>query len=229
MIIDGSTHTTHALDLTAVDLKRRSDIHYARKIWHMSTVFGMFLAYTYLPPAVSMGILVACWVVFTTIDVVRQIKPALNDLMVHALRPIMRQTEVNKLAGTTFLLSGVLFVDVLFPRPVVALTLLFLAFADPIASYFGILYGKDKIFGHKSIQGFMAAFFVSAVLSFCFLFFNNYLIDHLVVFCLLAGLVGAFAELIPIGKIDDNFTLPIIAATGLSILFYFFGFFVNVS
>jgi dolichol kinase len=45
---------------------------------------------------------------------------------------------------------------------------------------------------------------------------------------LLAGLVGAFAELIPIGKLDDNLTLPLMSAVGLSILFYFFGFFANV-
>lgn len=212
----------------SVDLKKRSDIHYARKIWHMSGVFTMFLAYVYLPPAVSMSILVAAWVCFVPFDFLRHKYPALNDWALHAFKPIMRQSEARHLAGTTYLLTGVLLVDMIFPRPVVSLTLLFLAFADPIASYFGILYGKDKIFGHKSIQGFMAAFFVCMALTLIFLLAHNYLTDRLIVVSLLAGLVGAFAELIPIYKLDDNLTLPLMSAVGLSILFYFFGFFANV-
>lgn len=219
-ILEGLTQT--------VDLKKRSDIHYARKIWHMSGVFTMFLAYVYLPPAVSMSILVVAWCLFVPFDFLRQKYPALNDWALHAFKPIMRQSEAKNLAGTTYLLTGVLTVDILFPRPVVALTLLFLAFADPIASYFGILYGKDKIFGHKSIQGFMAAFFVCMGLTLVYLLTHNYLTDRLIVVSLLAGLVGAFAELIPIGKLDDNLTLPLMSAIGISILFYFFGFFANV-
>lgn len=211
-----------------VDLKKRSDIHYARKIWHMAGVFSMFLAYVYLPPAVSLTILAVAWCLFVPFDFLRQRYAALNEWAVHAFKPIMRQSEVKKLAGTTFLLSGVLIIDILFPRPVVALTLLFLAFADPIASYFGILYGKDKIFGHKSMQGFLAAFIVCALVTFVYLLYYGFMMDRIIVASLLAGFVGAFAELIPIGKLDDNLTLPLMSAIGLSILFYFFGFFANV-
>jgi len=220
MFLEGLTGT--------VGLAKRSDIHYARKIWHMSGVFGMFLAYTYLPESISLTILVVAWLSFVPFDFLRQRNAALNDWAVHAFKPIMRQSEVKKLAGTTYLLTGVLLVDLIFQRPVVGLTLLFLAFADPIASYFGILYGKDKIFGHKSIQGFMAAFFVCAALTFTFLLYHNYMTDRLIVVSMLAGLVGAFAELIPVGKLDDNLTLPVMSAIGLSILFYFFGFFAVV-
>ena len=209
------------------DLKRRSDIHYARKIWHMSGVFAMFLAYSYMPEVVSMTILAVAWFLFIPFDIARQKYPSLNDWAVHAFKPIMRQNEVKRFAGTTYLLTGVALIVLLFPRPIVALTLLFLAFADPIASYFGIKYGRDKIFGHKSIQGFAAAFVVCALLTFVYLGVNNFLMDRLIVVSLLAGLIGAFAELVPIAKLDDNLTLPVLSATGLSILFYFFGFFVN--
>src|SRR5690606_38510278 len=100
------------------------------------------------------------WLLFVPLDFLRQSSPVLNDWLIHAFKPIMRQSEVNKLAGTTYLLTGVLFVVVFFPRPVVSLTLLYLAFADPIASLVGIRYGRDKLFGHKSLQGFIAAYSV---------------------------------------------------------------------
>lgn len=212
-----------------MDFKQKSDIHYARKIWHMSGVFMMFLAYTYLPPNVSLTALIIAFVLFVPADFIRLKIPAFNEFITHAFKPIMRKSEVNRLAGTTYLITGVLLIDLLFPRQIVGLTLLFLAFADPIASYFGILYGKDKIFGHKSIQGFMAAFFVCALVTFCYLFFSNILQDHIIIITLLAGLIGAFAELVPIGKLDDNLTLPLMSAIGLTILFYFFGFFSAVS
>lgn len=221
--------TEYAIDsldnLNNLELKKRSDIHWARKIWHMVGVFSMFLAYVLLPEIVSYTILAAAVALFLPIDFLRQRYPALNDWMVHAFKPIMRTHEIHKIAGTTYLLSGVTLIVALFPRPIVALTLLFLAFADPIASFIGIKYGKDKIFGHKSIQGFMAAFVVCAVATAIYLTYYNIMFDRVIVVSLLAGLIGALAELVPIGKLDDNFTLPVLSAIGLYILFYLFGLF----
>lgn len=215
-----------ALDnLNNLELKKRSDIHLARKIWHMAGVFGMFLAYVLLPEVIAYSILALSISLFLPVDFLRQKYPALNEWVVHAFKPILRTHEIHKIAGTTYLLSGVSVVVALFPRPVVALTLLFLAFADPIASYVGIKYGKDKIFGHKSIQGSIAAFVVCALATGVYLTYYNIMLDRVIVISLLAGLIGALAELIPIGKMDDNFTLPVLSGLGLYILFSLFGLF----
>lgn len=218
---------TNTLDnLAKLELRKRSDIHWERKVWHMAGVFGMFLAYTLLPPFVSGLILVLSMMVFLPVDILRHRYPALNDWMVHAFKPIMRTSEINRIAGTTYLLTGVAIVFCIFPRPVVSLTLLFLAFADPIASLIGIKYGKDKVFGHKSIQGFMAAFVVCTVCTFAFLTYHNVVADRMIIISLLAGMIGAVAELVPLGKLDDNFSLPVLSSIGLYILFNLFGLFV---
>ena len=185
----------------------------------------MFVTYVLAPEMVSYTILAISVLLFLPMDFLRHRYPALNDWVIHALKPIMRTNEIHKMAGTTYLLSGVCIVAALFPRPVVALTLLFLAFADPIASFVGIKYGKDKVFGHKSIQGFMAAFAVCALATAVFLFYYNTPFDRVIVVSLLAGLIGALAELVPVGKLDDNFTLPVLSGFGLYILFYLFGLF----
>jgi len=212
-------------NLHNLELKKRSDIHWERKIWHMTGVFVMFLAYVFLSDMVSALILGVSILIFFPVDFLRLRYPAFNDWIVHAFKPIMRNHEVHKIAGTTYLLGGVAIVVAIFPRPVVALTLLFLAFADPLASVVGIKFGKDKIFGHKSVQGFMAAFFVCAICTICYLNFYNVKFDRVVVVSLLAGLIGALAELVPIGKLDDNFTLPLMSSMGLYILFTLFGLF----
>jgi diacylglycerol kinase (CTP) len=206
-------------------LMQRSDLHIARKIWHMGTVFLMFLVWISVPTQVSYFILAIAWLAFVPIDVVRQKSQGLNQWLMYAFRPIMRESEINKLAGTTYLLSGVMVIVCFFPKVIVSLSLLFLAFADPIASYIGIKFGKDKLFGHKSLQGTLAAYAVCTILSLFFVLQMGHSLDRAIVFSILAGCVGALSELLPLGKLDDNFTLPIFSALGLSFLFYFFGFF----
>lgn len=211
-------------NLTLSGLKNRSDLHVARKIWHMSGVFTMFAAWIFLPYWVSMTLLIVGWLLFVPADFLRQKNPEINRSVMTLFRPIMRSNELNRLAGTTYLITGTLLITIFFNKGVVSLSLLFLAFADPIASYVGIKYGKDKLFGHKSVQGFIAAFVVCAVLCYIFLFYNQ-VQEYILIVSLLAGLIGALAELIPLAKLDDNFTMPVISSIGLSVLFYFFGYF----
>ena len=211
-------------NVTLSGFKNRSDLHIARKIWHVSGVFTMFTAWIFLPYWVSMTLLIVGWLAFVPADFMRQKNSQFNHTLSNLFRPIMRSNELNRLAGTTYLITGALVITLLFNKGVVALSLLFLAFADPIASYIGIKYGKDKIFGHKSVQGFIAAFAVCSTLCFIFLFYNQ-VQEHLIVVSLLAGLIGALSELIPLAKLDDNFTMPVLSSVGLTLLFYFFNLF----
>jgi dolichol kinase len=209
--------------ISHMELKKRSELHLARKLWHISSVGGMAAIYAFVPEKISLLILATSWLLFVPLDFLRQRRPAINDFLLHAFRPIMRDSELHHLAGTSYLLTGVGIVVLIFPREVVLLTLLFLALADPIASYFGIKFGKDKILGHKSLQGTLAAFTVCTVLCFAFLYTHSILLDRLIVVSLLGGVIGALAELIPIGKLDDNLTLPLLSSTFLYLLFSLFG------
>jgi len=206
------------------DFKKRSDVHLARKVWHMTGVFLLFVGWSIFPNYVSLILLSVAWVIFVPADLIRLYNPQLNRTITRWFKPIMRKNEIDRPAGTTYLLTGVIFIGVLFNPSVVALSLLFLAFADPIASYVGIRYGKDKIFGHKSVQGFVAAFVVCFVLTFAFLYFKN-ISEYIWLVSLIAGVIGALAELIPIAKIDDNFTMPVLSSFGITIVFTFFSIF----
>lgn len=203
--------------------KKRSDIHWARKLWHMGGVSLMAAAYAWAPPEVSLGCLAVGWILAVPADILRQTRPPLNSWLVKYFRPIMREHEVNRLAGTTYLLTGVGLVALIFPKEVVLLTLLFLAFADPFASYFGIRYGKDRLIGNKSVQGSLAAFVVCFILTGLYFLTSGLEWPRLLVLSLLAGVIGSLAELIPIGNLDDNLTLPLMSATFLWLLFWGMG------
>lgn len=201
--------------------KKRSDVHLARKIWHVTTVFLMFMCWQLFSFWICISLLLIGWIAFVPADMIRLRNPELNSKLTHMFKLIMRQNELDRLAGTTYLITGAIFIASVFPKSIVSISLLFLAFADPIASYVGIRYGKDKIFGHKSVQGFIAAFIVCSIVTYSFLYLNN-VSDYILIVSLLAGIVGALAELVPVAKLDDNLTMPVLSSIGLSIIFYLF-------
>lgn len=207
-----------------MNFKKRSDIHWARKIWHISGVFLIFLLFQVLPTNFSKFLVVLGAILFVSMDILRKNNRNVNTFFIHYFKPIMRQHEINHLAGTTYLFLGVMILVLFFNPIVVSLSLLFLAFADPFASYFGIRFGRDKIYGDKTIQGFLAAFLICAGLTIVYLIYHDLLFGRVILVAILAGIIGALAELVPIAKLDDNLTIPIVSGLGLSGLFYLFGF-----
>ena len=156
-------------------------------------------------------------------DVIRLKVPAMNRLFTWIFRPVMRETELQRVSGATSMLAGVTLIILIYPKVSVLLALLFLATADPLASYFGIRYGRDKLIGEKSVQGSFAAFTACFVLAIAYFWAGDLMMERLFIVSLLAGLIGAVSELTPIGRLDDNFVFPVLSATLLTGLLYVFG------
>lgn len=210
------------LDLVmTIPFKQRSDLHLIRKIWHCGAVLVLYFIWTKLAEPLNKQLIYILAIGFIVGDLLRVYVPALNRFFNSFFRIILRDNEENKLAGTTYLLCGLVIIMNFFSFPVVSLSILFLAFADPFASFIGIKFGKTKIMGGKSLEGFLAAFLLCSLIA--GLFFHSYNLP-LLSWCLAAlgaGLIGAVAELVPISSLDDNLTMPIISAIGLHFLFTF--------
>lgn len=204
-------------------LKQRSDVHLARKIWHFVGVLMVAAIYQSVTRQMAIQLLLFFSALFIFVDVYRQKSEALNRFVLNSFSWVMRENEKKHLAGSTFMVVGMLTVVFLFSHSIVILSLLFLAFADPIASYFGIRYGKDRLFGRKSLQGTMAAFIVCTIVAAVYFFANNLMTERLLIVSILAGLSGAIAEVVPVGKLDDNLVLPVMSACLLRLIYYFFG------
>ncbi|MCB0407176.1 MAG: hypothetical protein KDD34_03165 [Bdellovibrionales bacterium] len=205
------------------NFKTKSDIHLARKVWHFLGVLTIIWIYLRTARSEALQIAVGVTFLFLSLDIFRHSFPQLNTALIKLMAPLMREHEKTKLAGTSYLLVGMTFIVFMFSKDVVILSLLFLAIADPMASFIGVKYGKDKIIGHKSLQGTMAAFVVCMVISAIYFFTNNLMTERILIVSVLAGLIGAVSELIPIWKLDDNFTFPVLSATLLWLLFLVFG------
>jgi dolichol kinase len=203
--------------------KSRNQIHFARRLWHFSGVIVIFTLYAIVTPSQAPFVVIPFAVFMIGFDWLRLRRPALNRFFQWMFRPFIREDERHKLAASTAMMAGVTLIICIFPRNVVLLTLLFLALGDPAASYFGIKYGKDKLIGGKTLQGTLGAFGVCFLLAALFFTKMDLMTDRLFIVCLLAGLIGAVSELVPIWKLDDNFVFPVTSATLLTGLFYVFG------
>lgn len=204
-------------------LKARNDIHLARRIWHFGGVTLILLLYTLIPDRHRvLATIVLCGSPIL-LDVLRKFSPLLNRIFLFCFRPFMRESERHQLAGLSYMLGGSALIILLFPRPVVHLSLMMFAVADPLASYVGIRYGRERLVGPKTFQGSSAAFAACFLVSVLYFSFMNIMQERMFIVCLLSALIGAFAELLPVGKLDDNFVFPVVSSSLLFGVFYLFG------
>jgi diacylglycerol kinase (CTP) len=141
----------------------------------------------------------------------------MNQFLMVLMKPVMRESEKTSVSGLPFYALGVSLSLFFFPPTIAVLSVLFLIFADPIASFCGILYGRDKILPNKSLQGTIAAFAVCYIVTLVYGLINASPSMNLLVFSIAAGAIGAVSELCS-QFVDDNLCIPVISGLGLFLL-----------
>lgn len=205
-------------------LSDRSDLHILRKIWHI--LCGVSVLATYYIS--GQDIMYFGWFCISvavggfTVDLVRMRFDNVNQIVLKVLGPFMRKSEESGFSGLPFYALGAGLSILFFTKHIALISILFLVFADPIASFVGVNLGKDKILPNKSLQGTMASFFVCYLVSFLYIAELGVENFNLIVFSLCAGVVGAISELASAFNIDDNLTIPVISGAGLTVLNYLF-------
>lgn len=207
-------------------LRLRSNLHLTRKLWHMATgIIGLII---YNKSHLSSEVMASFLLLFSALaflaEFLRLRNDKLNQLIMIVLKPIMRESERNSVSGMPFYALGVSLSLFFFPERIAILSVLFLIFADPIASFCGILYGRDKILPNKSLQGTIAAFTVCYIVTLVYGLIHSVPSMDLLIFSIIAGLIGSVSELCS-QFVDDNLCIPVISGLGLFLLNFFFNVF----
>lgn len=200
-------------------LRLRTDLHIARKLWHMATgLIGLALYYkSGLSVDTVASVLLAFSAASFMVEFLRLRNEKVNQLLMVLMKPVMRESEKNSVSGMPFYALGVSLSLFFFPERIAILSILFLIFADPIASFCGILYGRDKILPNKSLQGTIAAFTVCYIVTLVYGLIHASPSMNLLVFAILAGIIGAVSELCS-QFVDDNLCIPVISGLGLFLI-----------
>ena len=209
-----SLKTAHLrMQQLALSLPVRTDLHLARKLWHSSMGFMIVAVYSSgISKALALSLLGFFFVFDVTMEWLRLRNPSINEKITKIFAPLLRGHEVHKLSTIPYYIAAAFFAVAVFPKPVAVLSLLYLAFGDPAASLFGVLYkGRSiKIFENKSLHGTLASFTICALITYFYLLSGGLVGINLIRLTLLGGFAGAIAEAIPL-DIDDNFSIPVVS------------------
>jgi diacylglycerol kinase (CTP) len=204
-------------------LHKRSDLHLLRKLWHITTgSIGLFFFLrssqdTQFWAFVTLAIALCGFIV----DIARSRFISFNLVVIKLMGPLMRRSEKEGLSGLPFYALGVSLALFFYRRDIAILSVMFLVFSDPLSSFFGVLYGKDKIMPNKSLQGAVAGFFTCYLIS-LFYIMNHAVLGHqMLVYAVCAGVIGALSELVSAFNIDDNLTIPVLSGLGMTVLNHF--------
>lgn len=204
-------------------LHKRSDLHMLRKIWHISVgsiVMGLYLQSTL--EKFQWGIIIMSIAVSGfTFDIVRKKIPKLNAVVIKFMGPLMRRSEREGISGLPYYALGCSLALFLYQKDLGIISMLFLIFGDPVSSFFGVLYGKDRILPNKSLQGAVAGFFTCYLITLFYLINTTTLSVQILTFSIIAGVIGSLSELCSTFNIDDNLTIPVLSGLGLTVLNYF--------
>ena len=207
-------------------LAMRTDLHLARKVWHMG--IGILIVVLYLAGiSRTHGVMMLGSVLGLSLfmETARLRNPALNAKIIRFWGPIMRTCETDRYSGVPYYLAASLLAIAIFPQPIAALSILYLAIGDPIASLVGILHGHRGVRfanGKKSLIGTAAG--VAACMAVTVAYLSQMRVEgsELLIMTLVGGVAGGAAELLPL-EVDDNFSIPVVSGFVLWFAFILFG------
>ncbi len=186
--------------------------HLERKLYHLVNGLICFGLYAFvLTRAQSLLVLGSIGGLWFLVDTLRFRSPVVNRMALRVFGRLMRREELRSLTGNSYFILGLFIVACVFPRPIVCLSVLYLALGDPIAAIVGTRWGKHRVWNKKSVEGMTANFLVTALASWlCGAFLlaspNPWLL------ALVGGVCSVIAEAIPLG-VDDNLSIPVVSAT----------------
>lgn len=148
---------------------------------------------------------------FLILDISRLFIKNVNIFFFNQIRELYKSKEYNTFSSITLFLLGIFLSFLFFEKDIALLAVTYLIFGDFFSKFFGIHFGRTKIFD-KTLEGSLAH------LTACFL--AAWLVAHYLEFsmpvALLGALVATLVELLPL-RVNDNFSVPLLSAAVMTV------------
>lgn len=190
--------------------KLKPEFHKKVRLWRLlsrpaALVFPILLMH--FDKKISLIVIGSVLVIFGIWDIVRLIHSKVNVFFFLTKPGIFKESEESKFSSMTLFLLASFLIVLIFSKPIAVTALVFLIFGDMFSKFFGIQYGRTKIF-NKTLEGTIAYFIVCFVAGY---FLLDYFPELSLNVILIGSLAAALAELLPLG-VDDNLSSGIISA-----------------
>lgn len=208
----------------AENLSTRHNVQIMRRLFHMFN--GFSIATLYLVSFEHSEMIHLLGTIACTLYVVEQIRvnyPETAAKLLPFTRLIMRAEEQLKESAMVPYAMAVLLTIITFPKHMALIGIYTLAIADPLSAIIGIKFGKHKITETRSLEGSIAFFLVTFLVTlFVLTTYNSGFEITILLISLLMGMLGALFEMIPL-KLDDNLTIPLFTSATIWVLCTIFG------
>lgn len=152
---------------------------------------------------------------FLLLDLIRLIHKKTNVFFFQNIKDFYKLKEYKRFSSITLFLMASFLTVLIFDKAIAVLAVSYLIFGDFFSKFFGILFGRTRIF-QKSLEGSLAH------LNACLI--SGYIFLHFVSVPIPVFLTGVFAatvsEVLPLG-VNDNFSVPLLSASSMSVFFLF--------
>lgn len=196
-----------------MELNTKNDLHIKRKLWHILTgsfalLITFYMQWNSIEASLYAGLIGLIGLILETL---RLKNDRLNSLFLVLVKDLAREEEKTKYSGLLYYSFGVSITFYFIPWHFAICGILSLIFIDPLAAFFGKLYGKKKISKNKSLVGTLTCFFTGIIIIYVYAL-STQSFEISILYLLLCGFIAALSEMIVI--IDDNLTIPILSSTG---------------
>jgi len=184
-----------------------------RGLFHIFGGLSIPVTALFLPRVVLLISLGVVTFIFLAFEILRFRATGINKWFFSFFRPLLREKEVSRLTGASYMLVASLMAFLFFQRDIAVLALCFLAVGDAVATVVGKRIGKRRLLS-KTVEGDLACFVSCIVIGFVFYYagFNIRLLTTLV------GSIGAtIIEAMPL-PINDNLTMPLFAGLVMTVM-----------
>lgn len=194
----------------------RSSLQIPRRLFHASMGISVGLVYQFLlTHSRAIYILGFCACVVYIMEQIRINYPELSANIKIINKYLFRAEEQLKESAGVPYVMGLLLTLISFPKVVALVAIYTLAVADPMSAIIGIKYGKTKVIKGKSLEGSLAFFVSSFIITFLvFFWWTSYLqimLGSVILLSFLVAVITSLFEMIPL-RIDDNLTIPLFTA-----------------
>ena len=195
---------------TSPTLATRKDLQLGRRLVHIANGSAIATAYALLfthQQIVHIFGSIACLVYI--MDRVRMHYPELLE-RAPWINPLLFRTEEQfKESGMTPYAIAILLTLLTFPKTQAMIAIYTLAIADPLSALVGITWGRHRIASGKSLEGSLAFFGATTVITGAVLRLMTIVAGApIAVAALTIGLASALFEVLPL-RLDDNLTIPL--------------------
>jgi dolichol kinase len=190
--------------------------NYVRSTWHVLVSVLLVVLVEEVLSRRALWLVPLCFATtFWAMEGMRQYSETARRFLLWVFKSIAHPHERYRVNSSTWFATALVILGALFEPMLCSVGLICLGVGDPAAGLVGRRFGKTKLVGQRSLEGSLAMLFVAgfATCSVLMVWHTALPIGTMLAVSASAALFGTVAELSS-SKIDDNFSIPLAAASG---------------